>query len=95
MLTQENTRLERQLRELCTFLPTLSQRGEFRRLKLIYERGGKHMLDSENLQRIVDQAHEHVQALRKLSRLFALECRLNLARYHHRERSRSDYAGQV
>jgi hypothetical protein len=87
MPTRENARLERQLRELCTFLPMLSQRGEFRRLKLIYERGGKHMLDSANLQRIVDQAHEHVQALRKLSRLFALECKLNLARYHHPEKS--------
>jgi hypothetical protein len=42
------------------------------------------MLDSENLQRIVDAAQGHVRELRKLSRLFALECQLNLARHSRR-----------
>lgn len=84
MTRQENIRLIKQLRELCTFLPTLSQGGELLRLKLIYERGDKHMLDSENLQRIVDEMQEHARALRKLSRLFAVECQANLARHSSR-----------
>ena len=81
MTRQENVRLMKQLGELCAFLPTLSQTGELRRLMLIYERGDKHMLDSENLQRIVDEAQEHVRALRKLFRLFTIECQVNLARH--------------
>ena len=84
MTRQENVRLIKQLRELCTFLPTLSQRGELLRLKLIYERGDKHMLDSENLQRIVDEMEEHARALRNLCRLFAVECQVNLARHSSR-----------
>ncbi len=74
-------RLERQLRELCGFLPALARDGELGRLMVIYERGGKHMLDSENVQRIVAEAQEHVRALRRLSRLLALECQVNLARH--------------
>jgi hypothetical protein len=37
------------------------------------------MLDSENARRLVETAQEHVRELRKLARLFAMECRLNLA----------------
>jgi hypothetical protein len=39
------------------------------------------MLDSDHVERIVDQAHEHVKALRKLATLLAFECRTNLARH--------------
>jgi hypothetical protein len=77
----ENVRLLKQIRELCTFLPTLAGRPELVRLRLIYERGGKHMLDSENLQTLVDAMQEHARELRKLSRLLALECQVNLARH--------------
>jgi hypothetical protein len=38
------------------------------------------MLDSDNVQRIVDEAHEHLRALRRLSRLLAYQCKVNLAR---------------
>ena len=79
MTRDENGKLLHQIKELCTFLPALSERGEFARLRLIYEQGGKHMLDSENAHRLVGAMHEHVRELRKLARLFALECRLNLA----------------
>jgi hypothetical protein len=51
-----------------------------RRLVMIYERGGHEMLDSENVRRIVETASEHVRELRKLSRLLAVECQLNLTR---------------
>ena len=84
MTEQQDVRLMKQLRELCSFLPTLSQSGEIRRLMLIYERGDKHMLESENLQRIVDEAQQHVRALRKLFRLFTVECQVNLARHSSR-----------
>ncbi len=86
MTKEKNIQVVRQLRELCTFLPTLSQRPELQRLRLMYERGGRHMLDSENLQRIVGKAHEHIRELRKLSRLFVLECQANLARHSRRGR---------
>jgi hypothetical protein len=42
----------------------------------------------------VDQAHEHIRALRKLSRLFAVECKLNLARHNHVGRGKSGDAGE-
>jgi hypothetical protein len=80
MTELENERLVNQLKILCAFLPTLSADAEFTRLRLIYERGGRHMLDSENAQRLVDAMLGHAQELRKLARLFAMECRLNLAR---------------
>jgi hypothetical protein len=72
--------LERQLRELCCFLPTLARDPELRRMAAIYESGGKHMLESENMQRIIEQALGHVRALRKLAQIGAMECRVNLAR---------------
>jgi hypothetical protein len=78
---EKTQRLERQLRELCRFLPILSRDAELRRLVSIYERGGKHMLESENMQRIVDEALDHVRALRKLVRIGAMECQVNLARF--------------
>ena len=90
MTKEENSRRVKQLRELCTFLPSLSQGPQLRRLQLIYERGGRHMLDSDNLQRIVDAAHQHMQELRKLSRLLAIECQLNLARHSQGSRPRAD-----
>ena len=70
-----------QLEALCGFLPALGANQELVRLRLIYERGAKHMLDSDNVERIIDEAQEHVKALRKLARLLAFECRVNLARY--------------
>jgi hypothetical protein len=73
-------RLERQLRELCCFLPTLARDPELRLMAAIYESGGKHMLESENMQRIIEQAVGHVRALRKLAQIGAMECRVNLAR---------------
>jgi hypothetical protein len=79
MTDRENERLVNQLHILSAFLPRLSANAEFTRLRLIYERGGTHMLNSENAQRLVDAALVHVQELRKLARLFALECHLNLA----------------
>ena len=79
MTRHEHGKLLHQIKELCTFLPALSQGGEFARLRLIYEQGGTHMLDSENARRLVEAAQEHVRELRKLARLFAMECRLNLA----------------
>jgi|RhiMetdeSRZDD1v2_1073273.scaffolds.fasta_scaffold146414_3 hypothetical protein len=79
MTERENERLVNQLHILSTFLPRLSAHAEFTRLRLIYERGGTHMLNSENAQRLVDAAFGHVQELRKLARQFALECHLNLA----------------
>jgi hypothetical protein len=69
----------KQLEVLCAFLPALGSDRELVRLRLIYERGAKHMLDSDNVERIIDQAHEHVKALRKLALLLAFECRANLA----------------
>jgi hypothetical protein len=75
----EHGKLLHQIKELCTFLPALSEGRDFARLRLIYEQGGTHMLDSENAKRLVETAQEHVRELRKLARLFAMECRLNLA----------------
>jgi len=86
MTKHENDRVVRQLKELCAFMPSLSQGAELRRLLAIYTRGGRHMLDSENLRRIVDEAQEHVRALRKLSRLLAFECQANLARHSRHSR---------
>jgi hypothetical protein len=71
----------KQLEALCGFLPALGADTELVRLRLIYERGAKQMLDSDNVERIIDEAHEHVKALRKLARLLAFECRANLARH--------------
>jgi len=48
MAEQDNLRIDRQLRELCAFLPTLFQRPEVQRPRLIYERGARQMLDSDN-----------------------------------------------
>jgi hypothetical protein len=81
MTREANVRLVRQISELCTFLPTVAARPEFARLRLLYERGGKHMLDSENMQRIVDSMQEHARELRKLGHLLALECHVNLAKH--------------
>jgi hypothetical protein len=83
---EDNDRMVKQLRELCTLLPGISQNPELQRLRVIYERGGKHMLDSENLHRIVAKAREHMRELRKLSRLGALECRANLMRHSQQSR---------
>jgi len=41
-----SARLMKQITEICTFLPTIGGRPEFTRLRVVYERGGKHMLDS-------------------------------------------------
>jgi hypothetical protein len=38
----------------------------------------------------VDAAHQHMQELRKLSRLLAIECQLNLARHSQGSRPRAD-----
>ena len=72
--------MKHQFRQLCTFLPTISGASEFTRLRLIYERDGKHMLESENAHKLVDAMHEHVRELRKLARLFTVECHVNLAK---------------
>ena len=79
MTRQEHAKLLNQLTELCTFLPALSEGTDFVRLRMIYERGGKHMLDSKNAQHLIDTMYQHVRELRKLARLFAVECHLNLA----------------
>jgi hypothetical protein len=78
---EEHALVVGQLRELCGFLPTLSKDAELGRLQYIYQHGGRHMLDSENVHRIVAAAQEHVKELRKLARLLAVECRKNLARH--------------
>jgi hypothetical protein len=81
MTAEENARVVKQLRELCGFLPALGRDAELGRLLHIYQHGGKHMLDSENIHRIVAAAQGHVKELRKLARLLAAECRANLARH--------------
>ena len=81
MTQSDNARLLQQIRELCGFLPRLSQRSDLQRLRSIYERGNTHMLESENLQRIVNEMRQHARELRKLSHVFAVECRANLARH--------------
>jgi hypothetical protein len=74
-------KLVKQLEVLCAFFPALGSDRELVRLRLIYEHGAKHMLDSDNVERFIDQAHDHVKALRKLARLLAFECQANLARH--------------
>ena len=81
MTTHQSARVVKQLTELCGFLPALARDRELRRLLHIYQHGGMHMLDSENVQRIVDSAHGHVKELRKLARLLSVECRVNLTRH--------------
>lgn len=86
MSQDASARLMKQITEICTFLPTIGGRPEFTRLRVVYERGGKHMLDSENVQQVVDAMHGHVRELRKLARLFALECNVNLAKHSRADR---------
>jgi hypothetical protein len=74
-------KLVNQLEVLCGFFPVLGSDIELVRLRRIYELGGKHMLDSDNVERIIDQAYEHMKGLRKLAQLLAFECRANLARH--------------
>lgn len=81
-MTQTNdARLLQQIGELCAFLPRLSQRPDLQRLRSLYERGNTHMLESENLQRIVNEMRQHVRELRKLAHVLAVECQVNLARH--------------
>jgi hypothetical protein len=77
----QDARLVRKLRYLCGSLPGLSSDADIARLAMIYDRGGHHMLDSENVHRIVDAGLEHMRALRKLSHLLVMECKLNLTRH--------------
>jgi len=81
MREEESVRLERQLRQLCAFLPTLARDAELRALLAIHERGATHMLHSANARRILDEVEQHIRTLRKLALVLARECQVNLAQH--------------
>jgi len=83
---QDRDRVVKQVSDLCTLLPGLAQSPDLQRLRVIYGRGGKHMVESENLHRIIEKAHEHIRELRKLARLMVVECQASLVRHSRQSR---------
>jgi hypothetical protein len=79
MTEQESVQLERQLRELCGFLPLLSADPGIRVLVARYQRGEKHMLHSDNARRLLDEVQQHLRALRRLAHVLAAEAHISLA----------------